>query len=163
MEGHRTLQEISLFYLLPMWECGLKNLDYKAGETNQRLRTLIPLAQDLDSVPSTRVVTHNYPKIQFRGLWISFWPLEALKMHTAHTFRQNTHIHRNKINLFVNNYEEADEYYVNSCKCGRRWGLFMMMRKDGVQAKGHKSPEGGYKASWFSSFDSDMASFSCSG
>lgn len=60
------------------------------GEMAQRLGALTTLSEVPDSILSTHVVAHNYPKLQFWGSDSLFWLLWA----PGTTCGQNTHTHK---------------------------------------------------------------------
>lgn len=68
------------------------------GEVAPWLRVLVSVAENLDSIPSTHMVAHNYPLLQF---WGTQYPLLiSVDIRHAHStlieMRENAYTHKRK-------------------------------------------------------------------
>lgn len=70
---------------------------FEAGEVAQWLRAMAALEENLGSIPSTRMATKNYLKLQFQGIWC---PLLASLGTACTQYTDVGETHETKINLF---------------------------------------------------------------
>lgn len=75
------------------------NTQTGAEERVQCLRALVTLEDNVRSGPSSYMVAHDHPQLQFQRTWCFFWPPWAQDTHGVLTYTQATHSHKTKVKL----------------------------------------------------------------